>query len=248
MVELWREAERRAREFDAAALAYHRYRPRYPEALFDGLMTAAEIEPQDRVLEIGAGTGIATRGLVERGLSVTATEPSVAMLEIGRSELGDQVAWHCARFEDLPDIDPVRLVLAFNAWHWVEPTTALDQVASVLQPGGSIALIWTEVVSWGESPFEQLLVEATGSVWPKTIQSVLDTRRFVENDGRFGAFAESRFQFDRALTADEYVALTRTYGGNHTVERDKAIRDCVQGCGGSVTKVEDAVLFLAPIL
>ena len=60
--------------FDQAAGEYHEARPKYPERLFDDLLTAAAVEGPPRVLEIGAGTGQATLPLLERGCAVVAIE------------------------------------------------------------------------------------------------------------------------------------------------------------------------------
>ncbi|HYX84607.1 MAG TPA: methyltransferase domain-containing protein, partial [Gaiellales bacterium] len=60
--------------FDSAADIYDRARPEYPEALFDELMRLSGLAAGDRVLEVGCGTGIATRPLVDRGLRVTCVE------------------------------------------------------------------------------------------------------------------------------------------------------------------------------
>ncbi|NUS54743.1 MAG: SAM-dependent methyltransferase, partial [Streptomycetaceae bacterium] len=62
----------RARSFGEAADLYERYRPGYPAALYAHIAAAV---PGPRVLEIGAGTGIATRQLLAVGLDVVALEP-----------------------------------------------------------------------------------------------------------------------------------------------------------------------------
>lgn len=100
-------------------------------------------------------------------------------------------------------------------------------------------------MSWGAEPFERLLAETFGSPWPKTIEAVMASRLSIENDDRFGPFSISRHRFERTLDADTFVAVTRTYGGDHSEERDAALRDLIAEVGGSVTKVEEAVLYLA---
>jgi len=58
---------------------YDRARPGYPPALFDDLASIAGLGPGADVLEVGCGTGQATRGLVARGWHVTAIEPGPEM-------------------------------------------------------------------------------------------------------------------------------------------------------------------------
>ncbi|HET6873413.1 MAG TPA: rRNA adenine N-6-methyltransferase family protein, partial [Acidimicrobiales bacterium] len=87
-VEMWTSAASRRDEFDQGAVAYDRYRPRYPDSVFDEIVTKARLGPGASAVEIGAGTGIATVRLVERGLRVTAVEPAPAMAAIVRAKLG----------------------------------------------------------------------------------------------------------------------------------------------------------------
>lgn len=243
MTEIWRIAAQRTSEFDAAAVAYDTYRPRYPAGVFDDIVDLGDLSPGSTAVEIGAGTGIATAPLVDRGLAVTAVEPAPAMAAIGRAKVGDGASWVVGRFEDWTP-SPVDLVVSFNAWHWVEPGAGLDKVAAVLRPGGALALVWTDVASWGGEPFERGLTEAFGAPWPKTLDHVVGSRRHVERDERFDGCIERRHRFERTLDADTFVEVTRTYGAGLGEEGFATIRRLIDGLGGSVTKVEEAVLFL----
>src|SRR3954454_8565176 len=91
----------RALSFGARAEAYERFRPGYPVALFDLVMTYAG-RPVRTALEIGAGTGKATRLFAGRGVTVTATEPDAAMLAELRKHVPATVSTVHAAFEDLP--------------------------------------------------------------------------------------------------------------------------------------------------
>ncbi|HWF22095.1 MAG TPA: class I SAM-dependent methyltransferase [Acidimicrobiales bacterium] len=239
-------ANERSQAFDAMADAYDRYRPQYPEELFDDIEELAELEPGAKAIEIGAGTGIATGPLISRGLQVVAIEPAPAMSALARDKFGDKARFVDGRFEDWPESDEVELIASFNAWHWVEPETGRSLASRLLPPGGSLALVWTEVLSWGESDFEARLAGVTGSPWPKRLDLVPASLQPIRSDRRFSDFTVRRHRFERRLDAESFVAVTRTYGGHHTVERDWLIRQLIEvEFGGAVTKVEDAVLYLA---
>jgi SAM-dependent methyltransferase len=238
--ELWRFAAARRREFDAAALDYDRYRPRYPAAIHDELISL--VPGHDRsAIEIGAGTGIATVPLVERGLRVLAIEPSRAMAEVLTAKLDRRVEVVVGRFEDWVPDRQADLVVAFNAWHWVDPAVTIDHVADVLRPGGVLGLVWTEVVRYGPPVLEERLgLHPDGQV----LRPIVDSRFAVDADGRFEPPALISHEFSRALDADAYVAVTRTYGGPHTAARDAAIRSVIEeSCEGTVTKTERADLY-----
>jgi SAM-dependent methyltransferase len=244
---LWRSARERSLEFDASALEYDRYRPRYPEGVFDDIVELGRLTRGADVIEVGAGTGIATTALVGRGLRVTALDPSPQMLAVSKDKLGGGARFVVGRFEDAELNGPVALVAAFNAWHWVEPERGVARAAQLLAPDGCLALVWTEVVSWGADPFGDRLVEEFGSPWARNTDHVQGSVRSVEEDGRFGAFEVRRHRFARTLDAAAFVAVTRTYGGAHRPERDETLRRMIDDeFGGTVTKREEAVVYLAP--
>lgn len=246
MSDLWRGAQQRSEEFDARALDYDQYRPRYPDGLFDDIVELGALQPGATVIEIGAGTGIATGALADRGLQVTAIEPASAMAALGVTRLGSRARFVVGRFEDWSPIEQVQLVLACNAWHWIEPQAGVQLVADLLPSGGSLALVWTEIVSWGEEPFEDRLATEFGSLWAKTFDHVLGSLRSVEQDQRFDDFQVRRHRFERTLDASTFVAVSRTYGADYGAEHDRIIHRIIDDeLGGTVTKVEDAVLYLA---
>nr|WP_179277562.1 class I SAM-dependent methyltransferase [Actinoplanes regularis] len=129
----------RALSFGSVAGAYERFRPGYPEELFDLVMTYAG-RPVRTALEIGAGTGKATRLFARPGIAVTASEPDAAMLAELRKHVPADVRTVCAAFEDLP-VGQQRygLVYAAAALHWTKPEGRWERVADWLEPGGVIA-------------------------------------------------------------------------------------------------------------
>lgn len=137
----------RANSFGAAAGEYERGRPGYPAEAVDWLLP----DGARRVLDLGAGTGKLTRALVDRGLDVVAVEPSAGM----REELARLLPGVCVlagSAERIPLSDgELDAVLVAQAWHWVEPASAVPEVARVLAPGGRLGLVWNirdERVPW----------------------------------------------------------------------------------------------------
>jgi SAM-dependent methyltransferase len=127
-----------ASSFGAAAGAYEASRPGYPAAALDWLVP----DGARRVLDLGAGTGKLTRLLVDRGLEVTAVEPSAGMREqLGLAVPGATVLAGSAEEIPLPAAS-TDAVLVAQAWHWVEPRRAVPEVARVLVPGGRLGLVW----------------------------------------------------------------------------------------------------------
>jgi SAM-dependent methyltransferase len=130
----------RALSFGVMAEAYERFRPEYPAVLFD-MVTAYAGHPVRTALEIGAGTGKATRLFARRGVAVTATEPDGAMLAELRKHVPANVRTVQAAFEDL-HLQPSErygLVYAAAALHWTNPEGRWSRVAALLEPGGVFA-------------------------------------------------------------------------------------------------------------
>jgi SAM-dependent methyltransferase len=125
----------RALSFGAVAARYERFRPGYPAALVDEVLAHAH-RPVRTALEIGAGTGKATRAFAARGIAVTATDPDAAMLRELRAHVPADVVTVQAAFEDLAHDDTYDLVFAAASLHWTDPVDRWSRVAALLAPDG----------------------------------------------------------------------------------------------------------------
>ena len=137
-------ARRYGKVFDAIAAEYDRRRPAYPDELVDQACRVAGIGSGDHVLELGCGSGQLTRGLVGRGLRVTALEPGESLMALARHNLegAGEVEFVNARFEDaLLPREQFRAVFSASAFHWIDPEISWQKAADVLVPGGTLALI-----------------------------------------------------------------------------------------------------------
>jgi SAM-dependent methyltransferase len=142
--------------FDPAAAAYDRWRPAYPSGLYDAIERLSGIPLAGALLvEVGAGTGIATRELRRRGAWVVALDLSLAMLSIQ-----DPAAMRVvARGERLPVRAGVAdLVCAATSWHWIESMAGLAEAVRALRPGGALALWWNRL--YQDAPWYQAREDA----------------------------------------------------------------------------------------
>ena len=128
----------RAVSFGGVAEAYERFRLGYPAELFDMVLAYAG-QPVRTALEIGAGTGKATRLFAQQGITVTATEPDAAMLAELRKHVPENVKAVQAAFEDLRPGGSYGLVYAAAALHWTNPQGRWSRAAALLEPGGVFA-------------------------------------------------------------------------------------------------------------
>jgi SAM-dependent methyltransferase len=149
------------------ATRYERFRPGYPDELVDAVLAYA-VRPVRRALEIGAGTGKATRAFVARGVHVTATDPDGAMLGELRRRVTDGVVTMQAALEDVPVGHRYDLVFAAASLHWTEPGGRWSRIAALLEPDGIVA-------SFG-GPLE---------LWDPAVRQTVDAARapFLADDG-----------------------------------------------------------------
>jgi SAM-dependent methyltransferase len=131
--------------FGSVAELYDRARPSYPAAAIDDVLNFGRIHTPATVLEVGAGTGKATRLLAERGLSVVALEPSAEMAALARRNCAEHPSVQIVHsdFERYRPSEPVAAVVSAQAWHWVDPRLRYVRAREALLPGGALAALWT---------------------------------------------------------------------------------------------------------
>lgn len=138
----WKEESMR---FDGVAALYDAYRPSYPAELIDSVVAISNIEPGDRVLEIGSGSGKATLLFAQRGFSILGLEPGQNLITVAAKNLKPfpGVRFERARFEDWETGDAVYdLLFSAQAFHWVPEEVRLVKAVKVLRPQGCLALFW----------------------------------------------------------------------------------------------------------
>ena len=127
--------------FEALVDDYDAARPTYPRALYDAL------PPLGDCLELGAGTGLATTGLVADSLVVTDLGPNMLQRGMGKHDHPGVVC----RAEQLPfAAASFDTVCGAQMWHWVDRPAGPLEVRRVLRPGGHLLLWWNEVRAEGD--------------------------------------------------------------------------------------------------
>ncbi|WP_439662787.1 class I SAM-dependent methyltransferase [Lentzea sp. HUAS TT2] len=138
---------RRADSFGAQAEAYAEHRPDYPVAAIRWALEPLGTTEQLDVLDLAAGTGKLTAGLVSEGHRVTAVEPNEQMLsELVRRVHGVRALPGHAEHIPVPD-QTLDAVFVGTAFHWFDQEKALPEIARVLRPGGVLAAMWAEPVT-----------------------------------------------------------------------------------------------------
>jgi SAM-dependent methyltransferase len=221
------ERERLRQTFNQAAGSYDRARPDYPEAMFDDLVALTGLAEGDRLLEVGCGTGKATRQLARRGFRITCVELGPELASAARRNLADYpVEVVEARFEDWHPPGPVlgaALVYAATAWHWIDPAVRYQRAWRALRPGGHLAF-WKadHVFPVGGDPFfgeiQEVYDEIGEGLPPGAGQprpgELPDDRAGIEASGLFEVVAVRQYDWERIYRAEEYIELLGTFSGH----------------------------------
>jgi SAM-dependent methyltransferase len=144
---------------------YIKYRPGYPIEALDYLYTVVGLNSGAIVADVGAGTGIFSSLLLERGTTVYAVEPNLEMREAAVQKLGDQPHFHAvdgsAEQTGLPD-GTVDFIVCAQSFHWFDRAAAQREFRRILKPGGKVALLWNARLTEGTlflEGYERLLTQ-----------------------------------------------------------------------------------------
>lgn len=129
--------------FSDRAADYAKYRPSYPDQAIATLLEGLGNPSQLVAADIGAGTGISSRLLAERGVRVLAIEPNASMREAASPHPLVEFRNGTAEATNLPDAS-VDLVTCFQAFHWFDPAPTLLEFHRILKPSGRLALVWND--------------------------------------------------------------------------------------------------------
>jgi len=127
--------------FSDRADDYVKYRPDYPAAAIDAVLEGLGDPAALVAADVGAGTGISSRQLADRGPRVIAVEPNAAMR--GAAAPHARVEWRDGTAEATGlAAASAGLVTCFQAFHWFRVREAATEFRRVLRPGGRLALVW----------------------------------------------------------------------------------------------------------
>src|SRR5580693_1805255 len=209
-----------AESFGDDAERYDRARPGYPDSLVDRIVAGS---PGRDVVDAGCGTGISARLFQAAGCRVLGVDPDPRMADLAR---GHGLEVEVAKFEEWDAAGRTfDAVIAGQAWHWVDPAAGAAKAASVLRPGGRLAVFWNAF----EPPAElreafaavfQLLAPASpgAGFWTRPALDAyrLMGARAAEGMRQAGAFGEPEewlSHWERPYTRAEWLDLVPTTGG-----------------------------------
>jgi SAM-dependent methyltransferase len=231
-----------AESFGTDADRYDRARPRYPDAMVERVVAAC---PGRDVLDVGCGTGIASRQFQAAGCRVLGIDVDPRMAEVAR---GAGLEVDIAKFEAWePGGRTFDAVVAGQTWHWVDPAAGAAKAAAVLRPGGRVALFWN--VFQPPPDVAEAFGAATRRVLPARLAEVaarpaleLYAPMFaaaadgLRGSGAFGEPEEWRFEWEFTYRRDDWLDQVPTHGG-YTRLAPEVLAEVLADMGAAVDAV-----------
>jgi SAM-dependent methyltransferase len=275
------EQRRRPTVFGEAVEEYDAARPGYPEELALDVLGYAAAGPGPGAganpgtenwpaVEVGAGTGKATVLFAGRGIRLTCVEPDPRMAAVLRRNVRDfpDVTVADGPFETWrpPAGARPRLLISAQAWHWVDPALRWDKAASVLTPGGTIALWWNGFAVAGQQLSDALRAihrkHGVAELSGQTLDTASESARRppgaesdwplsdLAADGRFTSLERRDYQRRLVLTPRLYSDLLTSMSAYRLLDaslRDSLLADVTAAAerSGSVPMEVRTRLYLA---
>ena len=230
-----------AESFGADAGRYNRARPSYPTAMVDRIVAES---PGRDVVDAGCGTGISARLFQAAGCRVLGVDPDPRMADVAR-ESGLEV--EVAKFEQWDAAGRTfDAVIAGQAWHWVNMAAGAAKAASVLRPGGRLAVFWNAYDPPAElrgafgAVYQRVVPDSPmgSGFWsrPASVQylAMCDTAADgMRQAGVFGDPQTWRFDWSRPYTRAQWLDQVPTFGG-HSLLPPGVQAELLAGIGAAV--------------
>jgi ubiquinone/menaquinone biosynthesis C-methylase UbiE len=126
---------------------YIKFRPSYPSELIDFLYTSIGMKSHSVVADIGSGTGIFTKLLLDRNNKVFAVEPNTKMRAAAEkllSKYAKLVSVKGTAENTTLTASSIDFIVSAQAFHWFDKAQAQKEFSRIIRPNGQILLVWNK--------------------------------------------------------------------------------------------------------
>ncbi|MBE6184757.1 class I SAM-dependent methyltransferase [Heyndrickxia ginsengihumi] len=151
-------------KFNGKAETYEKFRPSYPEELIKDLIAEHSLDQHKVVADIGSGTGMMAKALLDHHVKVIAVEPNDDMRRIAEERLHSNplfTAVNGTAEQTTLKSNSVDLITVAQAFHWFDPEQFKKECQRILKPNRKVILVWNRRVT------ENQLIQETITLYKK---------------------------------------------------------------------------------
>lgn len=209
------------KKFNQKATAYSFGRPTYANTFIDMLYSKQGFNNQSIIADIGSGTGILSKQLLDKGSTVFAVEPNTDMRVMAESKLKSFKNFHSingtAEHTTLEN-NSVDFITVAQAFHWFDGISFKKECNRILKPNGKVFLIWNTRDTAADINIQQ------GMIFKKYCPNFVGFSGGVkENDDRICLFFDNKFvreEFDNPLQFDREKFIQRSLSSSYSLNNN----------------------------
>ena len=253
--------------FDSVSSVYDKMRPGYVSELYEKIFGYVHIDKNSRAVEVGSGSGQATRPVLDTGCQLTAVEYGEHLSALLKENFKEYPNFTImtGKFEDMTFAENAYdLVFSATAFHWIPEDTGYRKVFSMLRQGGAFARFANHpCISKKDAALAQAIEAAydkyyysyypdkkRGTVTEYTEAQSEETANIAGKYG-FSDIQSHLFYRERVFSADEYIQLLGTYSDHIAIEKGvreeffSKIKEAINAHGGRLVISDTLDLQLA---
>lgn len=252
--------------FDTVTFAYEKFRPGYPNDLYERLFRYRSLDRSSRAVEVGIGSGQATLPILKTGCALTAVEYGANFSKLceRKFETYPNFSVVTERFENASFADSqYDLVYSASAFHWVPEAIGYPKVYAMLKSGGAFARFANHPYCDKGNPVLSAEIQKLYSVYYDSYygraskpqkeysgEQAAQTAQIARKYG-FVDITHALFSRTRTFSAKEYVGLLGTYSDHIAIEETirrvffSKIEETINAYGGWFTIYDTIDLQLA---
>lgn len=234
------DRQRESELFNQMADYYDKYRPGYPQEIITAIIKKANLVAGSKLLEIGAGSGKATKQFSDFGFEILCIEPGVNLVNLGNENFkGKTIKFIASRFEDYSaPSEYFDVIFSAQAFHWVDQPIGYKKCAGTIKKGGYLAPFWN-IDIFNDTEIDRDLVtildKYNGFVSCLTEENFNKRTEYITNgileSGLFSKPELTRLCWEKSYSAEEYLGYLMTsqvFIQNTDTEKQKCLEELVQ--------------------
>jgi ubiquinone/menaquinone biosynthesis C-methylase UbiE len=203
-------------EFNSCANEYDKFRPNYPETLFELLIKTFNLSKNSIIVDVGCGTAKSSLPFAKRGISVIGLDSSKEMLVLAEKmaiELNLPMTFLASNAENiqLPN-NTFSFVNCAQAFHWFDSQKALTEFARILKPNGGLAIYWNNR-DHKKEPYLTKVEDLISKYNPKhkLAYQAQNWTEVLKQSKLFTNISHRSFSHSAKLSIDDFIGLTQSF-------------------------------------